>query len=230
MATFAGSHTNNTVGASSAAAASQPHVAGSGPSAAVQQGVASTSGNVGSPPGLPTVAAQTLAPPGLPIVSGSPSGDQKLPPEVLAALKKAASKHERTLGRYAATIRRWLKAKSDVATLSLDDVEKYPAGVKRFSSVESQHELDIPWSQSSTGAKSLTVVIPQAATRRQAMALIYRSYLRTTREIDLEALQESKESLKDLSSRASFLKLCQETVTSSDADVADFEQQWDLES
>ena len=160
---------------------------------------------------------------------GNSDKSDKLPSEIVKTLDKSVKKHEKALGKYANVLRRWAKTVQDLRVLADPDPTKYPAGVKGFTSVEAQAELDKVCSKVAESDFTFSLCIPAKTSRRDTLRLIHRFYLKETKEVDLDAFVGAKGTLKTLVDKKAFVELCKEMLSSSKEATADFESNWDLD-
>lgn len=152
----------------------------------------------------PAVPTAPLAP--QVVVAGKPA---KLPECISEAMMKSLSHYEKDLRKHIRNEMRIEKSKA-IVDVFLGDTSRsvYPVGVRPFSSVEEQKELDSVLTAASTSDYELRIKLQCGITRREAMQVVHWECQKFLRATDLESLYEHRANLSKLITRASYDANC----------------------
>ena len=126
----------------------------------------------------------------------------RLPDDVAKDLSKLKAKYVDNVRRYVKSQNRLEKSTSISDFLAQpDNANKYPSGVKPFTSSPTFLQLDEPWASTVSGPYDITIQIPQCSTRRQAMAIMHHKYTTVLKTIECEAAESHLDSTCQLASK-----------------------------
>lgn len=173
------------------------------------------------PPG-PAPAApppQVQPPPGLP--AALPTGRaQRIPEKITKELEKKADKFEKLVMKMTKTRLAAEKARRDLEVFKNKDNRTYPAGMRAFKTAAAQSELDEPLSACTEGDTTITVILKQGITRREAMKVMHHECSNFLKLCMSEGLDEMLRELKDVTTKQKFQEALQETITECTSDKA----------
>ena len=160
---------------------------------------------------VPTAVVPTAVPVPTPVVAaGKPA---KLPENVSKAMTKSLAHYEKDLRKHMRNEVRITKSKAIVNMFEQDSSRSvYPVGVRPFSSVEEQEELDSVLTAASFCDSALRIKLQHGITRREAMQVVHWECQKFLRAVDLESLYEHRSNLSKLIAKASYKAVCEQAI------------------
>lgn len=135
-----------------------------------------------------------------------------MPSDIERILKREAQRYAADVRRYVKARERADKTRSDWEEMSAEGSRRYPAGVRPFKSASELRELDEPLPAAMGQEYAFTVTLPQNVTRREAMAAVHHASAVFFKQMEMETAAAHADTLAPLVTRGVFIQGCRDKV------------------